>query len=111
MDRSTLCGFLDQGRGFSHDGAREFRQAEDPELSLHSGPERVRAGDAVLRQMQIDAGSCSLLSKETATSLGGNVRATNKPSEWLGVVANAFLCTCDISMGSTRSVPLIEGDL
>ena len=33
----------------------------------------------VLRQMQIDAGFCSLLSKETATSLGGNVRATNKP--------------------------------
>ena len=65
----------------------------------------------VLRQMQIDAGFCSLLSKDTATSLGGNVRATNKPSEWLGVVANAFLCTCDISMGSTRSVPLIEGDL
>lgn len=35
--------------------------------------------EGVLRQMQIDAGFCSLLSKETATSLGGNVRATNKP--------------------------------
>jgi hypothetical protein len=57
---------LDQGRGFSHDGAREFRQAEDPELSLHSGPKRVRAGDAL-------AGQDKQMAALDAQELGGLV--------------------------------------
>jgi len=75
LDRSMITGALGLSQSLDRRYGRTTTGAKMTDVPGHS---RGLIGP-VLRQMQIDAGCCSLLSKETATSLGGNVRATNKP--------------------------------
>lgn len=75
LDRSMITGALGLSQSLDRRYGRTTTGAKMTDVPGHS---RGLIGP-VLRQMQIDAGFCSLLSKETATSLGGNVRATNKP--------------------------------